>query len=120
MAIKCLGLPQQPQAAARGAAAGGIGTTCTRSGGRGEGAEIGPTVGAEDFLERLGGVRRFKRAAQALAAAHHPHLLMLLGSCPERAALVMELAEGGSLHGRLLSVRPQQQQPLAWQVRTCV
>lgn len=71
--------------------------------------------GSTGLLSRLGGPRRFKRTVQALGAAHHPHVVTLLGSCPEHAMLVWEFMEGGSLEGRLFSSSPRP--PLTWQVR---
>jgi serine/threonine protein kinase len=47
------------------------------------------------------GQREFEREVQVLGSLHHPHLLPLLGSCPELHALVYPFMEKGSLQRRL-------------------
>ena len=141
VAVKCLGHPPRQQLAASpsddpgsshdpsrscggrgsssigGSSSGGSG--CGSGGGSDSGGSSGcSSSGSDDLLEQIGGTRRFRRAAQALAAAHHPHLLMLLGSCPQHGMLVTEVAEGGSFQARLFGLQQRQHQPLAWQVGT--
>ncbi len=43
------------------------------------------------------GLKEFSAELRILSRLHHPHILLLLGACPERGILVYELMEGGSL-----------------------
>uniref|UniRef100_A0ACD5VM50 Uncharacterized protein n=1 Tax=Avena sativa TaxID=4498 RepID=A0ACD5VM50_AVESA len=45
--------------------------------------------------------KHFNQELEVLSRIHHPHLLMLLGACPERGCLVYEYMESGSLADRL-------------------
>ncbi|WOL00252.1 U-box domain-containing protein 35-like [Canna indica] len=45
--------------------------------------------------------KQFKQELEVLSRVHHPHVLLLLGACPERGCLVYEYMENGSLEDRL-------------------
>jgi hypothetical protein len=60
------------------------------------------------------GPKEFAAEVAILSRLHHPHIVLLIGSCPERCGLVYELMEGGSLEQHLFSPRMPQ---LCWQVR---
>lgn len=49
---------------------------------------------------------------EILSKIHHPHLLILLGACPDHGCLVYEFMENGSLEDRLL--RKNNSPPLPW------
>jgi serine/threonine protein kinase len=63
----------------------------------------------------------FRAEADTLARLHHPHVLLLLGTCDEGGdrALVTELAEGGSLYDALFGAGGGPRQ-LAWRERVRV
>lgn len=52
------------------------------------------------------GQQEFSKEVQVLGALHHPHLLPLMGSCPEKHALVYPFMPGGSLQQRLEASTP--------------
>ncbi|XP_033513301.2 U-box domain-containing protein 35-like [Nicotiana tomentosiformis] len=56
--------------------------------------------------------KQFQQELEILSTIHHPHLLILLGACPERGCLVYEYMENGSLEDRL--IRKNKTPPLAW------
>ncbi|KAF6260290.1 hypothetical protein COO60DRAFT_1637690 [Scenedesmus sp. NREL 46B-D3] len=94
--------------------AGGFGTVyrgCLHSG-----TQVAIKVLAADSQQ---GQAEFDRELRVLGSLHHRHLLPLLGSCPERRALVYDFMEGGSLQDRLqlLAQAPaglqEQRQPMA-------
>ncbi|KAK6132117.1 hypothetical protein DH2020_034142 [Rehmannia glutinosa] len=49
---------------------------------------------------------------EILSQIRHPHLLILLGACPDRSCLVYEFMENGSLEDRL--IRKNNTTPLLW------
>jgi serine/threonine protein kinase len=51
--------------------------------------------------DSMHGQQEFDREVQVLGSLHHPHLLPLLGSCPELHALVYPFMEKGILQQRL-------------------
>ncbi|XP_056850961.1 putative U-box domain-containing protein 53 [Raphanus sativus] len=59
--------------------------------------------------------KQFDQELEILSKISHPHLVLLLGACPERGALVYEYMENGSLEDRLFQVNNSQ--PLPWYVR---
>ncbi|CAA7058041.1 unnamed protein product [Microthlaspi erraticum] len=59
--------------------------------------------------------KQFDQELEILSKIRHPHLVLLLGACPERGALVYEYMENGSLDDRLFQVNNSQ--PIPWFVR---
>ncbi|RID74467.1 hypothetical protein BRARA_B01564 [Brassica rapa] len=59
--------------------------------------------------------KQFDQELEILSKIRHPHLVLLLGACPERGALVYEYMENGSLDDRIFQVNNSQ--PLPWFVR---
>ncbi|CAI5483759.1 unnamed protein product [Closterium sp. Yama58-4] len=57
----------------------------------------------------------FQQEVEILSQIQHPHVLMLLGCCPDRYVLVYEYLANGSLEDRLL--RLNSTPPLPWFVR---
>ncbi|KAK6926961.1 Protein kinase domain [Dillenia turbinata] len=55
---------------------------------------------------------------QVLGKLHHPHLVTLLGTCPEAWALVYEYMPNGSLQDRLF--KKSNIAPLPWKIRACI
>eukprot|EP00879_Flechtneria_rotunda_P018522 GHRR01019435.1.p1 GENE.GHRR01019435.1~~GHRR01019435.1.p1 ORF type:complete len:420 (+),score=137.92 GHRR01019435.1:571-1830(+) len=49
------------------------------------------------------GQREFQAEIAILSRLHHPHIVLLMGSCPERCALVYELLDNGNLEHHLFS-----------------
>ncbi|PPS19363.1 hypothetical protein GOBAR_AA01211 [Gossypium barbadense] len=65
-----------------------------------------------DALDRK---EEFLREVEVLSQLHHPHIVLLLGACPENGCLVYEYLENGSLEEHILqkSGKP----PLPWFIR---
>ncbi|RID40689.1 hypothetical protein BRARA_J00720 [Brassica rapa] len=59
--------------------------------------------------------KQFDQEIEILNKIRHPHLVLLLGACPEHGALVYEYMENGSLEDRLFQVNKSQ--PIPWFVR---
>ncbi|CAN8253406.1 unnamed protein product [Cochlearia groenlandica] len=59
--------------------------------------------------------KQFDQELEILSKIRHPHLVLLLGACPEHGALVYEYMENGSLDDRLFQVNNSQ--PIPWYVR---
>ncbi|XP_010482459.1 PREDICTED: putative U-box domain-containing protein 53 [Camelina sativa] len=59
--------------------------------------------------------KQFDQELEILSKIRHPHLVLLLGACPEHGALVYEYMENGSLEDRLFQVNNSQ--PIPWFVR---
>ncbi|XP_077247925.1 U-box domain-containing protein kinase family protein isoform X2 [Tasmannia lanceolata] len=57
----------------------------------------------------------FLREVEILSQLHHPHIVLLLGACPENGCLVYEYMENGSLEDRLFF--PAATTPLPWFIR---
>ncbi|MQL94436.1 hypothetical protein Taro_027091 [Colocasia esculenta] len=66
----------------------------------------------EDAIERQ---KEFLKEVEVLSQLHHPHMLLLLGACPEIGCLVYEYMENGSLEDRLFC--RGRTPPLPWFVR---
>ncbi|EXC20961.1 U-box domain-containing protein 35 [Morus notabilis] len=47
-------------------------------------------------------INQFQQELEILSKIHHPHLLLLIGACPDRSCLVYEYMENGSLEDRLM------------------
>ncbi|PHT52468.1 U-box domain-containing protein 35 [Capsicum baccatum] len=56
--------------------------------------------------------KQYQRELEILSKISHPHLLILLGVCPDRGCLVYEFMENGSLEERLL--RKHDTPPIPW------
>ncbi|KAL3837872.1 hypothetical protein ACJIZ3_022463 [Penstemon smallii] len=56
--------------------------------------------------------RRVEQELEILSQIHHPHLLILLGACPDHSCLVFEFMENGSLEDRLL--KKNNTPPILW------
>ncbi|OMO94849.1 hypothetical protein CCACVL1_05766 [Corchorus capsularis] len=56
--------------------------------------------------------KQFQQELDILSKIRHPHLLLLLGACPDHGCLVYEYMENGSLEDRLL--RKNNTQPIPW------
>ncbi|AQL02225.1 U-box domain-containing protein 35 [Zea mays] len=59
------------------------------------------------------GTQQLQQELEVLGKIRHPHLLMMLGACPEHGCLVYEYMENGSLDD-MLQRRKQNSSPLAW------
>lgn len=57
-------------------------------------------------------IKQFQQELDILSKIRHPHLLILLGACPDRSCLVYEFMENGSLEDRLF--RRNNTPPLLW------
>ncbi|KAH9301494.1 hypothetical protein KI387_013077, partial [Taxus chinensis] len=51
--------------------------------------------------EAAEGIQQFQQEVQVLSRIHHPHMVLLLGACPEHGCLVYEYMANGSLEDRL-------------------
>ncbi|GFZ15164.1 U-box domain-containing protein kinase family protein [Actinidia rufa] len=56
--------------------------------------------------------KQFQQELEILSSIRHPHLLILLGACPDHGCLVYEYMENGSLEDRLL--RKNNTPPIPW------
>ncbi|XP_042487823.1 U-box domain-containing protein 35-like [Macadamia integrifolia] len=56
--------------------------------------------------------KQFEQELEILSNIHHPHLLLLLGACPDHSCLVYEYMENGSLEERLL--QKDNTPPIPW------
>ncbi|CAL5366846.1 unnamed protein product [Camellia sinensis] len=56
--------------------------------------------------------KQFQQELEILSNIHHPHLLILLGACPDHGCLIYEYMENGSLEDRLL--RKNNTPPIPW------
>ncbi|XP_055827030.1 U-box domain-containing protein 35-like isoform X2 [Solanum dulcamara] len=56
--------------------------------------------------------KQYQQELEILSKISHPHLLILLGVCPDRSCLVYEFMENGSLEERLL--RKHDTPPIPW------
>eukprot|EP00250_Pteridium_aquilinum_P015296 c22505_g1_i1 orf=1553-4558(+) len=74
-------------------------------------------VVAVKVLQQAGvdGQQQFQHEVEVLSAIRHPHIVVLLGACQERACIVYEYMENGSLEDRLMCKNGTP--PLPWYVR---
>ncbi|KAL0718306.1 hypothetical protein Bca4012_067628 [Brassica carinata] len=56
--------------------------------------------------------KQFDQELEILSRIRHPHLVILLGACPERGCLVYEYMDNGSLDDRLMQVNDTP--PIPW------
>lgn len=61
------------------------------------------------------GPQEFQQEVELLSHVHHPHMVLLLGACPEKGCLVYEYLANGSLEDRLLC--KGNTQPIPWHSR---
>lgn len=61
------------------------------------------------------GKKQFQQEVEVLSCIRHPHMVLLLGACPEYGCLVYEYLENGSLEDRLL--RKDNTPPIPWRKR---
>ncbi|KAL2896927.1 U-box domain-containing protein 52 [Bienertia sinuspersici] len=61
------------------------------------------------------GRKQFQQEVEVLSLMRHPHMVLLLGACPEYGCLVYEYLNNGSLEDRLL--RRGGTPPIPWRVR---
>ncbi|KAG8380118.1 hypothetical protein BUALT_Bualt07G0160400 [Buddleja alternifolia] len=61
------------------------------------------------------GQTQFQREVEVLSQMRHPHMVILLGACPEYGCLVYEFMDNGSLEDRLYCRNGTQ--PLPWSTR---
>ncbi|XP_023000000.1 U-box domain-containing protein 51-like isoform X1 [Cucurbita maxima] len=65
--------------------------------------------------ERSHGQRQFQQEIEVLSRMRHPHMVLLMGACPEYGCLVYEYMENGSLEDRLF--RKDDTPPIPWKTR---
>uniref|UniRef100_M8C1C2 RING-type E3 ubiquitin transferase n=1 Tax=Aegilops tauschii TaxID=37682 RepID=M8C1C2_AEGTA len=84
-------------------------------------AKFQHTVAAVKVLNSLEGfgTQQLQQELEVLGKIRHPHLLLLLGACPERGCVVYEYMENGSLDDAL-NHRRNGTPPLAWYDRVRV
>ncbi|GAB4837074.1 hypothetical protein Ancab_001987 [Ancistrocladus abbreviatus] len=61
------------------------------------------------------GRRQFQQEVEVLSCIRHPHMVLLLGACPEYGCLVYEFMNNGSLEDRLL--RRGNTPSIPWRIR---
>ncbi|XP_010493873.1 PREDICTED: U-box domain-containing protein 51-like [Camelina sativa] len=61
------------------------------------------------------GKKQFQQEVEVLSSIRHPHMVLLLGACPEYGCLVYEYMENGSLEDRLF--RRGNSPPISWRKR---
>ncbi|XP_024178717.1 U-box domain-containing protein 35 [Rosa chinensis] len=61
------------------------------------------------------GKRQFQQEVEVLSCIRHPHMVLLVGTCPEYGCLVYEYMENGSLEDRLF--QKDNTPPIPWTVR---
>lgn len=61
------------------------------------------------------GQKQFQQEVEVLSCMRHPHMVLLLGACPEYGCLVYEFMDNGSLEDRLF--RKDNTPPISWESR---
>ncbi|XP_048443153.1 U-box domain-containing protein 35-like [Pyrus x bretschneideri] len=61
------------------------------------------------------GQRQFQQEVEVLSRIRHPHMVILVGACPEYGCLVYEYMENGSLEDRLFC--KNNTPPITWAIR---
>ncbi|KAL5569850.1 hypothetical protein UlMin_026425, partial [Ulmus minor] len=70
--------------------------------------------------------KQFQQELDILSNIHHPHLVLLLGACPDHGCLVYEYMENGSLEDRLMQKNGTPPIPwferfrIAWEVASAI
>ncbi|XP_057548473.1 U-box domain-containing protein 33-like isoform X1 [Amaranthus tricolor] len=67
------------------------------------------------YADNLQGTSHFQKQVQILGKLRHPHLVSLIGACPEACSLVFEYVPNGVLQWHLL--RRSNNTPLSWKIR---
>lgn len=81
-----------------------------------KGEMLGRTVAIKTlYPSNVQGQSEFQQEVQVLSKLQHPHLVTLLGVCPEAWSLVYEYLPNGSLQGHLLCKNSYS--PLTWEIR---
>ncbi|KAJ6964266.1 U-box domain-containing protein 33-like [Populus alba x Populus x berolinensis] len=82
-----------------------------------KGEMLGRTVAIKRLHpNNMQGQSEFQKEVQVLGKLQHPHLVTLLGACPEAWSLVYEYLPNGSLQDRLF--QKSNIAPLTWKIRT--
>ncbi|KAH8520389.1 hypothetical protein H0E87_001724 [Populus deltoides] len=82
-----------------------------------KGEMLGRTVAIKRLHpNNMQGQSEFQKEVQVLGKLQHPHLVTLLGACPEAWSLVYEYLPNGSLQDRLF--QKNNIAPLTWKIRT--
>ncbi|KAJ8770975.1 hypothetical protein K2173_022876 [Erythroxylum novogranatense] len=82
-----------------------------------KGEMLGRTVAIKQLHpHNMQGQSEFHKEVQVLGKLQHPHLVTLLGACPEAWSLVYEYLPSGSLHDRLFT--KSNIPPLTWKIRS--
>ncbi|KAK7352552.1 hypothetical protein VNO80_17975 [Phaseolus coccineus] len=61
------------------------------------------------------GMKQFNQEIEVLSCIRHPHMVLLLGACPDHGCLVYEYLDNGSLEDRLF--RKNNSRPISWKKR---
>ncbi|KAJ8442913.1 hypothetical protein Cgig2_022279 [Carnegiea gigantea] len=61
------------------------------------------------------GLKQFQKEIEVLGRIRHPHMVLLLGACPDHGCLVYEYMENGSLEDRLFC--KNNTPPIPWKAR---
>ncbi|XP_061963829.1 U-box domain-containing protein 35-like [Populus nigra] len=61
------------------------------------------------------GKKQFQQEVEVLSTIRHPHMVLLLGACPEYGVLIYECMDNGSLEDRLL--QKDNTPPIPWSTR---
>ncbi|KAK7272071.1 hypothetical protein RJT34_28453 [Clitoria ternatea] len=81
-----------------------------------KGEMLGRTVAIKKFHQHnMQGPAEFHQEVQVLSSLQHPHLITLLGFCPEAWSIVYEYLPNGTLHDYLF--RKSNNSPLTWNTR---
>ncbi|KAF9665511.1 hypothetical protein SADUNF_Sadunf16G0130400 [Salix dunnii] len=82
-----------------------------------KGEMLGRTVAIKRLHpNNMQGQSEFQKEVQVLGKLQHPHLVTLLGACPEAWSLVYEYLPNGSLQDRLF--QKSNIAPMTWKIRT--
>lgn len=65
-------------------------------------------------VDGLQGTAEFRTEIDVLSRLRHPHIVLLMGQCPEEKSIVYEYMSGGSLKACLLKSGAFGQEPLFW------
>ncbi|CAI5466901.1 unnamed protein product [Closterium sp. Yama58-4] len=63
------------------------------------------------------GPAEFRTEVEVLSKVRHPHIVLLMGHCPEEACIVYEFLQGGNLQERIVRAGDNPPPPLPWHDR---